>query len=229
MHPRLEAFRVAQKCKIGALGFLQQNSDVWPLVLPVAETKVLMELKENDSLYDVQDTLQRLIQLPVGQKLFGWLWKTVARQAMKKHVSDELTRLAALDTVTEAEINESQASVMMSLESFSDLPEMSAKRVVEVVYGSLTVKVEVKSLLSELIVHYAAFVKSSAVRAGTLRAFGPEAEMVGAVSASTNDGPNLDKGMVAKYEQARLAAETILAAKNHTDSAESMEVEVSKN
>eukprot|EP00971_Amphidinium_carterae_P315197 6264837-Amphidinium_carterae.4 len=102
-----EAFRVAQKCKIGAFGFLQQNGDVWPLVLPRAETSQLMELKEGDSLYDVQDTLQKLIQTPVGSKLFGWLWKTVARHAMKKHVSEELSRLAELEKLSESDVNES--------------------------------------------------------------------------------------------------------------------------
>eukprot|EP00971_Amphidinium_carterae_P315198 6264837-Amphidinium_carterae.5 len=103
---------------------------------------------------------------------------------------------------------------------------MSAKRVVQ--YGSLTVKVEVKSLLSELIVHYAAFVKATGVRAGILRAFGPEAELLRGGNDETYDGPTMDVAMVAKYEQARLSAETILAAKNHTDSAESMEDEVKK-
>eukprot|EP00971_Amphidinium_carterae_P349951 6491312-Amphidinium_carterae.4 len=218
----MQAHRVAQKCKIGAHAFLQQHADVWPLVLPLKETTTLMELAEDANLYEHKSDLRTVMQSRVGAKIFGWLWKSVARKALQQQVTEELDTLKQMAKVTEGDINSSQARVMLKLDEFSELPELSSKRTVKVAYGAMSLKIEVKSLLSELVMHYAAFVKAHAVQAGALTPFGPERDTANADRDQT-DGPTFDSALLLKYASARASAETILAAGKHSNTAESME------
>eukprot|EP00971_Amphidinium_carterae_P238251 4729772-Amphidinium_carterae.4 len=70
------AFRVAQKCKLGALAFLEQHEGIWQLVLPEKETRAIMTLSESASICDVKAELGAVMRTVVGAKLFSWLWKT---------------------------------------------------------------------------------------------------------------------------------------------------------
>eukprot|EP00971_Amphidinium_carterae_P169816 3364472-Amphidinium_carterae.2 len=201
-HDVYEAFRVAQKCKLGALAFLEQHEGIWQLVLPEKETRAIMSLKETESICDVKAELAVVMGTVVGSKLFGWLWKTVAREAMHRELEAELNLLKAKEKITEGDINESQSRVMVQLAEFSDMPEMSSKRVVTVQYGSMALQVEVKTLLSELLMHYSAFVKAIAVQGGQLRAFGPESDLVQEI-AEAGQHPQFEAACLCRFEHAR--------------------------
>eukprot|EP00971_Amphidinium_carterae_P140182 2777805-Amphidinium_carterae.1 len=91
---------------------------------------------------------------------------------------------------------------MVRLAEFSDMPEMSSKRKVTVQYGRMELQVEVKSLLSELVMHYSAFVKAHAVEGSQLRGFGPESDLV-PETAEGDKHPHFEAACLSRFEHAR--------------------------
>ena len=155
--------------------FLSRHSDIWPLVLPKAETEILLSLAEEDSWANRAKELMAVVSSgSLGKAIFGFAVAQVLSHEVQSIIYKHIQQLLMEEVVTTASVIKHKNACFEELQALPNIDTLSDKRHKVFRYRGFPLHLKVSCLQDEVGWAFSAAIKGAAVDAGVLQPLAAE-------------------------------------------------------
>lgn len=155
--------------------FLSRHLDIWPLVLPKAETEVLLSLGEEDSWASNAKELMAVVSSgSLGKAIFGFAVAQVLSHEVQCIIDKHTQELLKEEVVTTTTVIKHKNACFDDIQSLHNIETLPDKRLKVFRYRGFPLHLKVSCLQDEVSWAFSAAIKGAAVDAGVLQPLAAE-------------------------------------------------------
>ena len=168
-HWSTEAYSTFRASMKGPAEWLESNLDLWPLVLPEAETRMLMEASSDSSWLQLSDEIQKVVDSgPLGTRLFGFAYKLILGELVEEAICKHVRAMLKKTPIKEEAFVESMKQAKLAVADISGVEALPERRQIEVRYRGWPISLKIQCLADEVSFRHAAALRELAVESGDL-------------------------------------------------------------
>lgn len=170
-----QAFTAGKASMQNSDGFLSRHLDIWPLVLPKAETEALLGLGEHENWASKAKELMAVVNSgSLGRAIFGFAVAQVLSLEVQCIVDKHTQNLCKEEVITTATVISHKNSCFAELQALPNIETLPEKRQKEFRYRGFPLHLKVSCLQDEVSWAFSAAIKGAAVDAGVLQPLAAE-------------------------------------------------------
>ena len=147
----LQAFLSVAKAGFGPAHWLNSHSDVWPLVLPVLQTRTLLSLGEDESWNSVAKELRAVTESSMlGKRLFTFAALKVVEESVQAAIEASSKELLALSAISPDALQKVKAVGLEQLKGLVSIDDLPDRREVTVQYRGWPIVLKVSCVAEQL-------------------------------------------------------------------------------
>ena len=147
----LQAFLSVAKAGFGPAHWLNSHSDVWPLVLPVLQTRTLLSLGEDESWNSVAQELRAVTESSMlGKRLFTFAALKAVEESVQAAIEASSKELLALSAISPDALQKVKAVGLEQLKGLVSIDDLPDRREVTVQYRGWPIVLKVSCVAEQL-------------------------------------------------------------------------------
>ena len=147
----LQAFLSVAKAGFGPAHWLNSHSEVWPLVLPVLQTRTLLSLGEDESWNSVAKELRAVTESSMlGKRLFTFAALKVVEESVQAAIEASSKELLALSAISPDALQKVKAVGLEQLKGLVSIDDLPDRREVTVQYRGWPIVLKVSCVAEQL-------------------------------------------------------------------------------